>query len=107
MATTAVTIPRNSITEYCKKWRIKELSLFGSFIRPDFGPDSDIDVLVEFAADADWSLFDWVDMVDKSHACSTARSTSSPRKDCEIRSAGRRSCPGARLFMRPNSGGIH
>lgn len=39
-----------------------ELSLFGSVLRDDFGPDSDIDVLVSFAPDAQWSLLDLVEM---------------------------------------------
>ena len=40
------------------RWKIKELALFGSVLRDDFRPDSDIDVLVTFSANADWSLFD-------------------------------------------------
>ena len=37
-----------AIRDFCKKWRIKELSVFGSILRDDFRPDSDVDVLVEF-----------------------------------------------------------
>jgi predicted nucleotidyltransferase len=37
------------IAEMCRKWRIAELSLFGSVLRDDFRPDSDVDVLVTFA----------------------------------------------------------
>lgn len=44
---------------------LSELSLFGSVLREDFGPDSDVDVLVTFVPNAPWSLFDWVDMVDE------------------------------------------
>lgn len=43
---------------YCQKWRIVELSLFGSAARGELGPASDIDVLVTFAPDAGWSMFD-------------------------------------------------
>jgi predicted nucleotidyltransferase len=42
----------------CQRWKIAEVSLFGSGLRDDFSPDSDVDVLVGFRADADWSLLD-------------------------------------------------
>ena len=41
-------IPKREIAAFCRHHHIKRLSLFGSFLREDFGPDSDIDVLVEF-----------------------------------------------------------
>ena len=44
---------------------MRELSLFGSAIRDDFGPDSDVDVLVELEPVHGLSLFDWVDMIDE------------------------------------------
>ena len=47
---------------FCSKWRVRELSVFGSVLRDDFGPDSDLDVLVSFEAGADWSLLDLVTM---------------------------------------------
>jgi predicted nucleotidyltransferase len=53
------------IHEFCRKWKVKELALFGSVLREDFQPDSDVDVLVTFAEDADWSLFDFVRMSDE------------------------------------------
>jgi uncharacterized protein len=43
-----ISIPREKIEDFCKKHRIKRLSLFGSVLRDDFKPTSDIDVLVEF-----------------------------------------------------------
>jgi predicted nucleotidyltransferase len=43
---------------FCGKWKIKELALFGSVLRSDFGADSDIDLLTTFSAEANWSLFD-------------------------------------------------
>ncbi len=46
------------LEEFCHRWKIVELSLFGSALREDFRPDSDIDLLVRFAPDADWSLLD-------------------------------------------------
>ena len=50
------------IADFCRKWRIRELSLFGSALRDDFGPESDLDFLVSFEADAGWDLFDIVEM---------------------------------------------
>jgi predicted nucleotidyltransferase len=44
----AVPIDATKIAEICRRYRIRKLSLFGSVIRPDFGPASDVDVLVEF-----------------------------------------------------------
>jgi predicted nucleotidyltransferase len=41
-------IDRDLISEFCRRHHIKKLSLFGSVLREDFGPDSDVDVLVEF-----------------------------------------------------------
>lgn len=43
-----INIPRQKITEFCQRNHISKLSLFGSVLRSDFGPDSDIDMLVEF-----------------------------------------------------------
>ena len=51
-------LPAAQLEEFCRRWKIAELSLFGSALRSDFRSDSDIDLLVRFAADADWSLFD-------------------------------------------------
>lgn len=44
-----VQIPQQQISEFCRRNAIQRLSLFGSFLREDFRPDSDIDVLVEFS----------------------------------------------------------
>ncbi len=48
------------IREFCREWHITEMAVFGSATRDDFGPDSDVDLLVAFAADARWSLLDLV-----------------------------------------------
>lgn len=50
------------LADFCRRWKITQLSVFGSARGADFGPDSDVDFLVTFAADADWSLFDHVTM---------------------------------------------
>ena len=48
MATTNAIIPRDQIAEFCHRHHIRRLSLFGSILRDDFGPDSDVDALAEF-----------------------------------------------------------
>lgn len=60
-----IEVPMDKIKDFCRKWQIKEFSLFGSVLREDFRPDSDIDVLVSFDATARWSLYDFVDMKDE------------------------------------------
>jgi uncharacterized protein len=60
-----IEIPRGKIAEFCRKWKIREFALFGSVLRDDFRPDSDIDVLVTFDENAHHSLFDLVDMQDE------------------------------------------
>jgi uncharacterized protein len=44
----AIPIPHEEIAAFCRKWGIRKLSFFGSVVRDDFGPMSDVDVLVEF-----------------------------------------------------------
>ena len=58
MFQTNVDIAEEKIIDFCQRWRIDELALFGSVLRDDFNPDSDLDVLVTFAPEADWSLID-------------------------------------------------
>ena len=53
-----VDIPTEKIAEFCRRWQVKELAIFGSALGEDFRPDSDVDVLVLFQEDAKWSLFD-------------------------------------------------
>jgi uncharacterized protein len=53
------------IAEFCRHWKISELAFFGSVLREDFRPDSDIDVLVSFEPDSEWSLFDHATMQDE------------------------------------------
>lgn len=54
----ALNINRKEIEEFCEKWRVAELAVFGSALREDFRPDSDVDVLVRFLPRAGRSLFD-------------------------------------------------
>ncbi|HYM62379.1 MAG TPA: nucleotidyltransferase family protein, partial [Thermoanaerobaculia bacterium] len=44
----AIPVPHAEIAEFCRRWGVRKLSFFGSVVRDDFGPDSDVDVLVEF-----------------------------------------------------------
>ncbi|NCC35079.1 nucleotidyltransferase family protein [Candidatus Chloroploca sp. Khr17] len=65
MNAVADTIIRDSIDalrSFCQEWGITELALFGSVLRSDFRPDSDIDVLVQFRDEVRYSLFDQVRM---------------------------------------------
>jgi len=57
-----IEIPKERIVEFCQKWEIREFLFFGSVLREDFGPDSDIDVLVTFDESARHTLFDLVHM---------------------------------------------
>ena len=53
-----IRLDRSRLTAWCRQWKVRELAVFGSVLRPDFGPASDIDLLVTFAPDATWSLID-------------------------------------------------
>ena len=68
MVESQIVIPEEEIADFCGRWKVTELALFGSVLRRDFGPDSDVDVLVSFALDAHWSLFDLVTMQDELRA---------------------------------------
>ena len=48
---TNLKIPRIKVAEFCKENNIRKLAIFGSVLLEDFGPDSDVDVLVEFEPD--------------------------------------------------------
>jgi uncharacterized protein len=57
----AIEIDRRAIAEFCRRHHIRRLSLFGSVLRDDFRPDSDVDVLVEFEPDAKIGLHEFFD----------------------------------------------
>jgi len=52
MASTRLDVPRDRLADFCRRHRIRKLSLFGSVLRDDFGPESDVDMLVEFEPEA-------------------------------------------------------
>lgn len=69
MAHIAIDIDKPRLRDFCQRWKITEFALFGSVVRPEeFGPESDVDVLVTFAVGAPWSLFDMVDMKEELEA---------------------------------------
>lgn len=65
MVSRKIDIPMDRIEPFCRRWRIREFSLFGSVLRADFGPRSDMDVLVRFEPAAEWDLFHLVEMRDE------------------------------------------
>jgi predicted nucleotidyltransferase len=65
MAQPQIDIPKDKIADFCRRWKITEFSLFGSVLRDDFRPDSDVDVLVGFQPDAHWTLLDLAQMQEE------------------------------------------
>lgn len=65
MKTPRINIPHAEIEAFCRRWKITELALFGSVLGDNFGPGSDIDVLVSFSPDAQWGLLEHVEMQDE------------------------------------------
>ena len=72
------------LTAFCQKWKIVELSLFGSVLRDDFGPSSDVDVLIVFEPDATWDYFDWPDMQDELGAMLGGRKVDLVERKCVV-----------------------
>jgi hypothetical protein len=60
--TPQIAIDQEKIEEFCRRYHVRKLSLFGSVLRPDFRPDSDVDVLVRFVTSAEITLSDLADM---------------------------------------------
>jgi predicted nucleotidyltransferase len=58
-------LDRPQIADFCRRWKVRELAVFGSALREDFRADSDVDLLVTFAPDATWGLLDQVTMEDE------------------------------------------
>jgi predicted nucleotidyltransferase len=57
-----ISVDQATIADFCRRWHITEFSLFGSVLRDDFRPDSDVDVLVVFAPDTEFGWEDWEKM---------------------------------------------
>jgi len=62
---TEIPIPTERLDEFCRRWKIAELRVFGSALREDFRPESDLDLLVRFALDVGFSLMDRVAMEEE------------------------------------------
>lgn len=58
-------IDAETLRVFCTEWKVAELALFGSILRDQFGPESDIDALVTFEDDARWTLWDFIRMRDE------------------------------------------
>ena len=63
--TSRIAVPSDRIAAFGKRWRAAELALFGSAVRDDFGPDSDVDVLISFDPEAGHTLLDIVRRQDE------------------------------------------
>jgi predicted nucleotidyltransferase len=61
----AIEIPEHKIREFCRHNGIRKLSMFGSVLRDDFNPESDVDILVEFDEDAKPGFFRLMRMQDE------------------------------------------
>jgi hypothetical protein len=57
-----IQLSQQALAAFCQKWKIKEMSFFGSVLREDFRPDSDIDIMVSFEDDATWGILELVRM---------------------------------------------
>jgi hypothetical protein len=62
MAKLKMEVPQSQLAEFCRRWQIEEFALFGSVLRDDFNPESDLDVLVTFSPEASWGLLDHLRM---------------------------------------------
>jgi uncharacterized protein len=60
-----LTVGTDALVGFCRRWKVARLWLFGSVLSERFTPDSDLDVLVSFAPEAPWTLFDLVRMRDE------------------------------------------
>lgn len=65
MTITTIDLPMEKIVEFCDRWQVIEFSLFGSVLRDDFRPDSDIDALITFAPEAKRGLTETMQMRDE------------------------------------------
>lgn len=94
-------VPQRGIVKFCEKWSVREFSLFGSVVRDDFRPESDVDVLMSFAPDAPWSFYDLITMRTELEQISGGILTWLKRGVSEIPSADTRSCAIRGSFMPP------
>lgn len=60
-----VEVSREKIEAFCRKWKVREFSLFGSVLRDDFRPDSDVDVLLSFEPGSGMTFDNFLDIRDE------------------------------------------
>lgn len=60
-----VDFDRRRLVDFCRKWKITRMAFFGSVLRDDFRPDSDVDVMVSFAPGIDWFSYDYFGMKEE------------------------------------------
>ena len=65
MVQSKIEVTKEKITDFCRRCKVVELALFGSILRDDFRPESDVDVLVTFDSEAHHSLVDLVQMEEE------------------------------------------
>src|SRR5206468_1793037 len=72
--------PRHAIADLCRRYHVRELSIFGSALRDDFRDDSDLDLLVDFEADATVGM----ELIDVEEAQHSFRATGGPLSSTHI-----------------------
>lgn len=60
-----IKVSKDRIEAFCRRWNVNELAVFGSILRDDFRPESDIDVLVAFAPSTSWRVDDILEMKEE------------------------------------------
>jgi len=65
MVTEKLGVSPSQVEAFCRKWKVREFAIFGSALCDDFGPESDVDVLVDLQPGHGLTLYDWVDMIDE------------------------------------------
>ena len=63
-----LSLPYEQIAEFCRKWSVSEFALFGSVLRDDFRPDSDVDVLLTWESGSRVSIFEYPEMKEELQA---------------------------------------
>jgi predicted nucleotidyltransferase len=76
-----IELPVEQIQEFCDRWHITEFALFGSILRDDFRPNSDVDVLVTFAPDAQRGLSETLQMKDELQSIFVSRNSATTSRN--------------------------
>ncbi len=65
MKATDIGVDPHVLLSFLRRWKLTEIGVFGSAVRGELRPDSDVDFLVSYAPGAEWDLFDLMDMADE------------------------------------------